>query len=194
MWVPTKDEIWATHAINTEPETVRFLGHAHSRHDHFQRFSRNAGSWLLYGYGGFMVRERGSGRLLGNCGIFHSYRGLGEDFDDFPEAGWILRSDSVGQGFGMEAMGAVLPWFERENGPQRIVCMITLGNEPSIKLAGKLGFLKRIDQQFQPAQRNARCHQQVPGVEGHSLAGVQQRDLAAVVQCRLQAGGVDHAD
>ena len=141
MWVPTKDEIWATHAINTEPETVRFLGHAHSRHDHFQRFSRNAGSWLLYGYGGFMVRERGSGRLLGNCGIFHSYRGLGEDFDDFPEAGWILRSDSVGQGFGMEAMGAVLAWFEREHGPQRIVCMISLGNEPSIKLAGKLGFI-----------------------------------------------------
>ena len=72
-----------------------------------------------------MLRERGSGELVGNAGVFHSYRGLGEDFDDSPEAGWILRADRVGQGLAHEAMTAALAWFEREHGRRRIVCMIT---------------------------------------------------------------------
>jgi RimJ/RimL family protein N-acetyltransferase len=37
-------------------------------------------------------------------------------------------------------MRAVLEWFEREHGPRRIVCMIAVGNEPSLKLAARLGF------------------------------------------------------
>ena len=91
-------------------------GPTRARADHFERFCRNAGSWLLYGYGSFMLRERGSGELIGNAGVFHSFRGLGEDFDDSPEAGWILRADRVGQGLAREAMAAALAWFEREHG------------------------------------------------------------------------------
>jgi RimJ/RimL family protein N-acetyltransferase len=128
------------HAIVTDPVTGRFLGPSHSPADHFLRFSRNAGSWLLYGYGSFMVRERGRAELIGNCGVFHSFRGLGEDFDDLPEAGWILRSDRAGKGLACEAMTAALAWFERQHGRRRIVAMIAPGNRASIGLAAKLGF------------------------------------------------------
>ena len=140
LWVPQRDDIAPMLAIVDDPQTGRFLGREPSRADHFARFSRNAGSWLLYGYGSFMLRERGSGELIGNAGVFHSLRGLGEDFDDSPEAGWILRADRVGQDADREAMAAVLTWFEREHGKQRIVCMIGLGNEPSMRLAERLGF------------------------------------------------------
>jgi len=37
-------------------------------------------------------------------------------------------------------MRAVLEWFDQEHGRRRMVCMISLGNEPSLKLAAKLGF------------------------------------------------------
>jgi RimJ/RimL family protein N-acetyltransferase len=37
-------------------------------------------------------------------------------------------------------MQAVLDWFDREHGPRRIVCMIAVGNEPSLRLAARLGF------------------------------------------------------
>ena len=121
-------------------ETGRYLGPQRDPADHFVRFCRNAGSWLLYGYGGFIVRLRGSDEVIGNCGVFHSWRGLGEDFDDMPEAGWILRHDQVGRGIGLEAMTAALDWFDRAHGPRRVVCMIAPDNAPSIGLAGKLGF------------------------------------------------------
>jgi RimJ/RimL family protein N-acetyltransferase len=94
---------------------------------------------------GFMVRRRGSNEVIGNCGVFHSWRGLGEDFDDTPEAGWILSHDQVGQGLGLEAMTAALGWFDREHGPRRTVCMTAPENEPSMRLAGKLGFAPMRD-------------------------------------------------
>ena len=137
---PVAADLAAMGAIVTHEETARFLGPRSDPADHFTRFSRNAGSWLLYGYGGFMVRLRGSEEVIGNCGVFHSWRGLGEDFDDAPEAGWILRHDQVGRGIGLEAMSAALDWFDRAHGPRRAVCMISVGNEPSIGLARKLGF------------------------------------------------------
>jgi RimJ/RimL family protein N-acetyltransferase len=140
LWVPARADIAPMMAIVEDPATSRFLGHNPSRADHFARFSRNAGSWLLYGYGSFILRERASGEAIGNAGVFHSLRGLGEDFDDRPEAGWILRADRVGRGLAHEAMAAALAWFEREQGRQRIVCLIGRGNEPSIRLAGRLGF------------------------------------------------------
>jgi len=140
LWVPASADVAAMSAIVSDPRTARFLGGAGNKAEDFTRFCRNAGSWLLYGYGSFMVRWRGSADVIGNCGIFHSWRGLGEDFDDSPEAGWILRHDVAGQGVAREAMEAALAWFAAEHGPQRIVCMIDPGNTPSLRLAERLGF------------------------------------------------------
>ena len=145
LCVPALDDLWPMWTITADPVTGRYLGSAHSRPDHFQRYSRNAGSWLLYGYGSFTVRDRATREMIGTVGAFHSFRGLGEDFDDHPETGWILRADRVGRGLAHEAMTAALDWFEREHGRQRIVCMIVPENAPSIALAGRLGFTAMRD-------------------------------------------------
>ena len=138
--LPRAEDLPAMMAIVSNEETGRFLGPIQHVPEQFNRFLRNAGSWLLFGYGGFLVRERGKPEVIGNCGIFHSYRGLGEDFDDMPEAGWIISADHVGKGYANEAMQAALDWFEKSYGARRVVCMIDPANTPSIKLAGKLGF------------------------------------------------------
>jgi RimJ/RimL family protein N-acetyltransferase len=142
---PTAADFPLTLEIVSHPETARFLGPQTNTPDHFVRFCRGAGSWLLYGYGMFIVRLRGSEDVIGNCGVFHSWRGLGEDFDDAPEAGWILRHDQVGRGLGREAMSAALGWFDRAHGSRRVVCMVSAGNEPSVRLAAKLGFAPMRD-------------------------------------------------
>src|SRR5690606_13217464 len=74
-------------AMVSHPRTTRFLGSGATSAEHFARFCRSAGSWLLYGYGAFTIRRRDLGQVIGNCGIFHTWRGLGPDFDDMPEAG-----------------------------------------------------------------------------------------------------------
>jgi RimJ/RimL family protein N-acetyltransferase len=137
---PTAADFPANMEIVSHAETGRYLGPRSGTPEHFVRFCRGAGSWLLYGYGMYIIRLRGSEEVIGNCGVFHTWRGLGEDFDDMPEAGWILRHDQVGRGLAGEAMTAALGWFDQAHGPRRVVCMISVGNEPSIGLAGKLGF------------------------------------------------------
>ena len=140
LWRPSVADMRAMHEVVLAPETARYLGPRAQFSDHATRFMRNAGSWFLYGYGALMLRLRGQDRVIGNCGVFHTFRGIGDDFDDHPEAGWIVAADHVGKGLAGEAMAAVLAWFESEHGAQRIVCMISPGNEPSLRLAARLGF------------------------------------------------------
>ena len=64
----------------------------------------------------------------------------GRLFDDVPEAGWIVHHDHWRQGIAGEAMRAILAWFDRVHGAQRIGCMIEAGNTASEKLAATLGF------------------------------------------------------
>lgn len=138
--LPTASDMRPMHAIICEGATGRYLGPDLSYADHFMRFARNAGSWQLYGYGGLMVRERnGDGQLIGNCGIFHSVRGLGEDFDDRAEAGWIMAEKHQGRGYASEAMRAALNWFDGEFGTE-VMCMVAPENAASLHLAEKLGF------------------------------------------------------
>ena len=140
LWLPRADDLKAMYAVVTQPETSRYLGAVSQLHEHSFRFMRGAGSWFLYGYGPLMLRLKGQGPVIGNCGVFHTFRGLGEDFDDHPEAGWIIAAEHVGKGFGREVMDAVLAWFDATHGKRRIVCMIAPENAASLALAQRLGF------------------------------------------------------
>ncbi len=137
---PRPADIQGLFDLIADPETCRYLGPAPTMPDHHMRFMRGAGSWLLYGYGSMMAHLKGTGELVGTFGVFHSWRGLGEDFDDQPEAGWITKRQHVGTGISGEAMHAAMAWFDEAHGPRRVVAMITPGNEPSFGLAAALGF------------------------------------------------------
>jgi RimJ/RimL family protein N-acetyltransferase len=162
LWLPRAGDREELRAVATGGDTGRFLAPDSGEVDFFNRFMRGSGSWQLYGYGLLPVRLRGEPAIVGNCGVFHTLRGLGEDFDDQPEAGWIIRHDHVGKGFAGEAMRAVLDWFDRAHGPRRIVCMISPGNEPSIRLADKLGFAPYRDAEL-PTGDAVRLFERAPG-------------------------------
>jgi len=148
MVVTERLELWRPQAADLDglarllaPDAVRqYLGnHAPSLADTFARLTRNAGSWALYGYGTFVVRERGARAVVGSCGVFHSWRGF-DGFDDAAEAGWIFAPAVWGRGYATEASAAALQWFDRMHGPRRVVCMIDPENRASLKLAARLGF------------------------------------------------------
>ena len=96
LWQPQVGDLADLYALTLDDETRCFLGSfAPSEMDAFARLHRNAGSWALHGYGTFMVRMRGSERIIANCGVFRSHRGFGAalGLDDVPEAGWIVHKD-----------------------------------------------------------------------------------------------------
>ena len=141
LWRPQVSDRAGLRALIEPGEVRRFLGGMDpDDHDVFMRLLRNAGSWALYGYGTFMVRERGQAEIVGNCGVFHSWRGFGRGMDDVAEAGWIVSKTAWGKGYAQEAMQAALAWFEREHGGQPTLCMIEQGHRASEAVAAKLGY------------------------------------------------------
>ena len=149
LWHPQASDRQGLRALIEPGEVRRFLGGMDpDDHDVFMRLLRNAGSWALYGYGTFIVRERGGDDIVGNCGVFHSWRGFGGGLDDVAEAGWIIGKSAWGKGYALEAMEAALAWFEREQGGRSTLCMIEQGHRASEAIAAKLGYVAfdRVDE------------------------------------------------
>ena len=141
LWHPQAGDRAGLRALIEPGEVRRFLGGMEpDDHDVFMRLLRNAGSWALYGHGTFIVRERGQREIVGNCGVFHSWRGFGRGLDDVAEAGWIVAKSAWGKGYAQEAMEAALAWFEREHGAAPTLCMIDQGHRASEAVAAKLGY------------------------------------------------------
>ena len=137
----TCDEYDLLHAIWSDPVVTEFLGRRPSTaQDSWFRLMRYLGHWSLMGYGYFAVCDKITGAYIGDVGIAQHRRGLHVEFDDVPEAGWVLCSAAFGKGYATEAMAAVLTWFENTHGQQRTVCMIEKPHLASHKVAAKLGY------------------------------------------------------
>ncbi|NBW76699.1 MAG: N-acetyltransferase [Sphingomonadaceae bacterium] len=145
LWQPQVGDLAGLYELTRDEETRRFLGSfTPTEMDSFTRLTRNAGSWALWGYGTFMVRRKGEGHIVANCGVFRSHRGFGagQGLDNVPEAGWIVHRDAWGQGLASEVMSAALAWFDATHGHQRVACMIEDGHAASEAIATKLGFAR----------------------------------------------------
>jgi RimJ/RimL family protein N-acetyltransferase len=150
LWQPQVGDLADLFELTRDEETRRFLGSfTPTEMDSFTRLTRNAGSWALWGYGTFMVRAKGSARIIANCGVFRSHRGFGagQGLDNVPEAGWIVHRDVWGQGLASEVMSAALAWFDATHGRQRVACMIEQGHAASEAIAVKLGFVRYGEQE-----------------------------------------------
>ncbi|MEO9685883.1 MAG: GNAT family N-acetyltransferase [Tateyamaria sp.] len=127
-------QIWAM------PEVVRFVGACpQSRGESWNGFLRNAGHWQVTGFGQWAIEDHASKAMVGQVGFFYGARGLGEDYDTYPEAAWFLDPAFSGSGLAKEAALAAHDWFDRVvTGP--LVCRVAEGNTRSHKLAEKLGY------------------------------------------------------
>ncbi|MGI9370286.1 MAG: GNAT family N-acetyltransferase [Ruegeria sp.] len=127
-------EIWR------DPEVVRYIsGKPRSRGESWDAFLRNAGHWHMAGFGQWAIQLQSSRQMIGQAGFFFSDRCLGEDFDSFPEAGWVLAPEVQGRGLGFEASKAAHDWFDRIM-PGPLVALVDSANTASHSLAEKLGY------------------------------------------------------
>jgi RimJ/RimL family protein N-acetyltransferase len=129
------------HAILSHPEVHKHFGPAPmSAEEAWRRLTSFVGGWHLLGFGMWAVEENSNGELVGIVGLFNAWRGLDPEFGEEPEMGWIFAHDVHGRGMAGEACRAVLEWAEANLEPTPIWAIIAPANEPSLKLAAKLGF------------------------------------------------------
>ncbi|CUJ89238.1 hypothetical protein RUE5091_00842 [Ruegeria denitrificans] len=135
-------EIWRNPCI------VRHIGgKPRSRGEAWDSFLRNAGHWQMAGFGQWAVLHQSNRQMIGQAGFFYGNRAMGEDFDSYPEAGWILVPEAQGQGLGIEAAQAAHDWFDRIM-PGPLVAMVNSANDVSQKLAKKLGYMTMRESEY----------------------------------------------
>jgi RimJ/RimL family protein N-acetyltransferase len=144
--VETLDEALA---LWSDPVVNRHIGGRPSgREEVWARILRYIGHWAIAGYGFWHIRERATGRFVGEAGLADFKRDLAFSFDGAPETGWVLAPWAHGKGYATEAMTAVLAWCDATAtvGP-RTVCIINPDNVASLRVAGKCDYreLARAD-------------------------------------------------
>ncbi|WP_260484140.1 GNAT family N-acetyltransferase [Sphingomicrobium flavum] len=131
------EDFAAKHDILTQSGTQQFLGRPLSWSDHWRRVVSGVGQWTVRGYGGLMVVRKQDDRLIGDIGLFDAQRQIG--FDGEPEMGWVFDRAMHGNGYALEACRALLQWAD-SHVQRDIWAIISPGNDPSYRLADKLGF------------------------------------------------------
>lgn len=127
-------------AMNTDPAFTAQIGvPPQTREEVWHRLLRYIAHWPVMGFGHWVVRETATGAYLGDVGLMESRRATSPSFEGTPEAAWGFRPDVHGQGYAREACAAMLGWADAQ-GIARTVCIIAAANEPSIRLAGRLGY------------------------------------------------------
>jgi RimJ/RimL family protein N-acetyltransferase len=146
-------------AMWADPVVTRHVGgRPSSEEEVWARVLRYAGLWALLGFGYWVVRERASGRFVGEVGLADFRRALtpalAPPLAGAPEMGWVLATWAHGRGFATEAVRAALAWSDAHldrlpgaaphagphAGPGRTVCLIAPENVASIRVAEKCGY------------------------------------------------------
>jgi RimJ/RimL family protein N-acetyltransferase len=128
-----------------DAEASQHVGGPSGREDTWRRMLAGAGLWSLTGIGMWAVAEKDGGPAIGHVGFFDFLRGCEPPIEGEAEMGWILAPQAHGKGYALEACEAILAWFDDHFEAQRIWALISPGNEASMKLAIKLGFVRQSD-------------------------------------------------
>jgi RimJ/RimL family protein N-acetyltransferase len=99
--------------------------------------------WREHGFGPWAVRERHGNRFLGGAELRFAGDGIEGIAPDEVEAGWWVTADQRSKGIATEAMQAAIADLWARTEIETVTAYISGENEPSRRLAAKLGFAVR---------------------------------------------------
>lgn len=117
-----------------DEETMRYLGgKTMSRALAWRNMATVIGHQQIRGYSFMSVIEKQTGNWVGRVGPWNP------DGWPEPEIGWTLHPDSHGHGFATEAAQACVDYVFDQLAWKRTIHIIVDGNEPSMRLAERIG-------------------------------------------------------
>jgi RimJ/RimL family protein N-acetyltransferase len=127
-------------AMWADPLVTRYIGgRPFTEEEVWARLLRYAGLWALLGFGFWAVLEKSTGEFVGDIGFADFKRDLSPPLD-LPEMGWVLAARAHGKGYATEAVRAALAWADAHFKSSGTVCIIDVGNLPSLGVAAKAGY------------------------------------------------------
>src|SRR5262245_47700556 len=132
-------------AMCADPVVTRFIGgRPFTKEEAWSRFLRYAGHWPMLGYGFWVIRERETGRFIGETGFHNLKREIEPTLGDAPEAAWALVPSAHGRGFAREAVRAAHDWVDVNLTLRRTVCIMEPENIPSLRVAALFDYKEYV--------------------------------------------------
>lgn len=114
----------------------------------WQKIATSIGHWQIHGYGPYAIESKATHRVMGITGPWYPI-----DWPS-PEIKWALAKDCWGNGFATEAVKAVQKMTRTYLPEIHFISFIDGRNEPSIKLARRVGAEFEAERAF----RNGKWH------------------------------------
>ena len=127
-----------------EAFTRHITGRALSEEEVWLRLLRDLGHWSALERGNWSMRLTGTGAYVGSVGVLDYHRDVTPPLDA-PELGWGVGGAFQGQGLAAEGLTAALGWADAALKAPRTVCMIGPANLASLRLAGRVGYVRYAD-------------------------------------------------
>ena len=120
-------------AYYADEELARYVGGKSSRADAWRRMAALIGHWALRGFGYWAVEEKATKNFVGCVGLWRP-----EGWPEL-ELGYWLTPDMQGKGYATEAALESRVFAYGEVGAQTLVSYVHPDNEPSKRVAERLG-------------------------------------------------------
>ena len=120
--------------LTADPKVMQFIGgKTLDRLEAWRSMAFFIGHWHLRGYGQWAVVEKTSGNFLGRIGFMNP-----ATWPAF-ELGWTLAREYWGRGYATEGARRCLEYGFKELNRPHIISLIHPDNQPSIRVAERLG-------------------------------------------------------
>ena len=130
---PVAEDFEAFCAFSADEDVMRFLGGVTPSEVVWRHLCTLAGSWSIEGFSMFSVIEKETGQWVGRLGPWRPHNWPGN------EIGWGLARSAWGKGYALEGASAAMDYAVDILGWGEIIHTILPENQPSIRLAEKLG-------------------------------------------------------
>ncbi|MCF3639512.1 GNAT family N-acetyltransferase [Rhizobium sp. TRM95111] len=139
--------LWADEGV------VRHIGSTPAnREEAWARMLRMGGLWHHMGFGFLTLIERETGTLIGEAGFLDLHRDMQPSTEGTLEAGWIVAPAWQRRGYAFEAVSALIEWAGPRFPCRPMTCIIDPDNEPSLRLAFRLGFAEKTRTAYQGSE------------------------------------------
>jgi len=141
---PAAEDLDGWSEMMADEQAARFIGGVQPREVAWRGLASMAGSWALMGFGMFSVIEKASGKWIGRLGPWQPEGWPGT------EVGWGLMRSAWGKGYATEGATAAIDWAFDNLGWDEVIHCIDQDNLGSIRVAERLGSVRRGRTQLPP--------------------------------------------